>query len=43
MSDIEIKDKILESFIKTLKERDGGKFDDIFSYDDIYKIVTQTK
>ena len=43
MSDKEIKDKILENFIKVLRDRDGGKFDDIFSYADIYEIVTQTK
>ena len=35
-----IKNKLLEDFIKVLKERDAGKFDEVFSYDDIYKIIT---
>lgn len=35
-----IKNKLLHDFIKVLKERDPGKFDEVFSYDDIYKIIT---
>jgi hypothetical protein len=43
MDEKEIKDKILENFIQVLRERNGGKFDDVFSYDDIYKIITKSK
>jgi hypothetical protein len=43
MNESEIKTKILEKFIEILKEREGGKFDDIFSYDDIYKTIFNTK
>jgi len=35
-----IKNKLLEDFIKVLKERDAGRFAEVFSYDDIYKIIT---
>lgn len=35
-----IKNKLLDDFIKVLKERDAGRFDEVFSYDDIYKIIT---
>jgi|APGre2960657404_1045060.scaffolds.fasta_scaffold317186_2 hypothetical protein len=43
MSEQEIKAKLLDKFIEILKEREGGKFDDIFSYDDIYKTIFNTK
>jgi hypothetical protein len=36
-----IKNKLLDDFIKVLKERDAGKFEEVFSYDDIYKIITR--
>ena len=42
-SEGEIKAKLLDKFIEILKEREGGKFDDIFSYDDIYKTIFNTK
>ena len=37
-----IKNHLLDEFIKVLEERGSSKFDDIFSYDDIYKIVSGT-
>lgn len=35
-----IKDKLLDDFISGMKARDADKFEEVFSYDDIYKIIT---
>ena len=34
-----IKDKLLDNFIALMKYKDAGKFDKVFSYDDVYKII----